>query len=112
MTGQTPFQDGATAQLQLDQNGVGEDAGVMSVPTTGGGTVLTVTNVTTLGWIVLTNLDLTNFVTYGPTSGGAIVALGKLKPSETAILRLKPGVTLRLLADTAAAQVAYKLFQD
>ena len=63
------------------------------------------------GFIALRNLDATNFVTWGPESGGAMVAIGKLLPlGEPAIFRMKPGVTLRLKADTAACKVQVKLF--
>jgi hypothetical protein len=57
------------------------------------------------GWVAMKNLDDTNFVTFGPKSAGAMVALGKLLAGETAIFRLASGVTLRMIADTAACKL-------
>ena len=110
--GTLPATDSLTQQLSLTQNAPGESAGVMSVPTTAGGTVLPVGSVTTSGFVTLTNLDANNYVQYGPTSAGAIVVCGKLKPGETAVFRLDPSATLRLLANAAAVNVQFKLFQD
>lgn len=85
---------------------------VESIPTTAGGTVISTTGITTLGWLYLKNLDTTNFVKYGPTSAGAIVDFGTLKPGEQALLRLTAGIVLRIIADTAACRVFYKIFDD
>lgn len=59
----------------------------------------------TPGWVVLRNLDPTNYVTYGPTSGGVMVPLGRLNPGKPALLFLAAGVTLRMQANTAACRV-------
>lgn len=63
------------------------------------------------GFLCLTNLDATNFVEWGPKSGGAMVALGKLMPLQSAVLQLKPGVTLRWAANTAACKVKAILYR-
>jgi hypothetical protein len=73
---------------------------------------LTTTEVTTLGWAWIENLDSTNYVQYGPKSGGVMVVFGRLKPGEWALLRLDPGVTLRWKANTATCQVFVKIFND
>jgi hypothetical protein len=73
---------------------------------------LTTAEITTLGWAFLRNLDSTNYVQYGPKSGGAMVAMGRLKAGEWALLRLEPGITLRWKADTATCQVLVKIFND
>lgn len=75
-------------------------------------TAYTFPDVTTMGWITLQNLDPTNYVAYGPTSGGAIVNFGKMKPGEYAILRLYPGITFRMQANTGACNVLVKLWND
>jgi hypothetical protein len=73
---------------------------------------LTTTEITTLGWARIQNLDTTNYVQYGPKSGGSMVALGRLKPGEWALLRLEPGITLRWVANTATCKVLVKTFND
>jgi hypothetical protein len=73
---------------------------------------LTTSEVTTLGWAWLQNLDTTNYVQYGPKSGGAMVTVGRLKAGEWALLRLEPGITIRWKANTAACQVLVKIFND
>jgi len=68
--------------------------------------------VATPGWLYLHNLDLTNFVKYGPKSAGSMVEFGRMKPGEIAWLRLAPGATLRWIADTGNCQVLHKLYND
>lgn len=64
----------------------------------------------TQGYLILRNLDSSNYVTYGPKSGGAMVAMGRIKPGEIAVLRLEPSVVVRWQANTAAVKVQVKLF--
>jgi hypothetical protein len=59
----------------------------------------------TPGWVIMKNLDGTNYVIWGPESGGNMVACGRLSPGMVALLRLAPGVTLRMQANTAACDV-------
>lgn len=63
------------------------------------------TDVSSLGWCYIKNLDTTNFVNFGPESAGAMVKVGRLKAGEACVLRLEPGITLRMKADTAACKV-------
>lgn len=58
--------------------------------------------------LIMQNLDTTNFVKYGPKSAGAMVEFGRLAAGKTARLFLAPGVTLRMIADTAACKVLIK----
>lgn len=94
---------------QINQAAVDKFDHVFSVPTSD--TALTIT-ITTLGWTFITNLDASNYVKYGPTSGGAIVNLGRLRAGETHALRLEPGITLRMQADTATCKVGVKVWND
>lgn len=71
---------------------------------------LSLGDVTTNGKIYVKNLDATNFVKYGPKSGGVMVEFGRLKPGEIAWLRLAPGITWRWIADTAAVKVLVKAY--
>ena len=66
---------------------------------------ITFTDVGTLGWIWIKNLDSTNFIKFGPESAGAMVSCGKLKAGESCVFRLMTGITLRMQADTAACKV-------
>lgn len=63
------------------------------------------------GWLFMKNLDTTNFVKYGPKSGGAMVEYGRLLPGKRAWLFLAPGVVHRWVADTAACKVKVRLYQ-
>lgn len=70
-------------------------------------------DITTNGWALIKNLDSTNYVTWGPESGGAMVALGRLEAGEVALLRLTPSaLTLRMQANTAACDVLIQVFED
>jgi hypothetical protein len=105
------FKDAVASEtLLISQALAGKWDTVISIPTSD--TALSPANITTMGWLYLKNLDATNFLSYGPTSGGAIVKLGRIKPGEHAWLRLEPGITLRMQADTAAVKVQVKLYND
>jgi hypothetical protein len=60
------------------------------------------------GFLWMHNIDDTNFIKYGPKSAGAMVEFGRLLPGKTARVYLAPGVTLRVIADTAACDVIIK----
>jgi hypothetical protein len=62
------------------------------------------------GFMYLRNLDATNFITYGPVSGGSMVGIGKLLPGEENLLRLIPGTTVRAKADTDACLLQFCVF--
>lgn len=66
---------------------------------------LSLSTVTAGGVLLLTNLDASNFITYGVKDGGSMVALCTLQPSETHKVRLASGATLRAQADTADVEV-------
>lgn len=70
-------------------------------------------DISVLGLLILRNLDATNFVTWGPKSGGVMVPLGRLKPQgEPAYIRLEPGITLTWQADTGDCKVKMLLLED
>ncbi len=106
------FKHSLNDQLQATQNALGESSGIMVVPTTPGGTVLPVGNVSTSGVIYLKNLDTTNYVQCGIQVSGTFYPLPRLNPGDIAVWRLDPTATLRLMANTASCNVAYSLFQD
>lgn len=98
------------SNLKVTQAAIGAHCPVVSVGTSEED--LSVGDVTTLGWLFLKNLDPTNYVTWGPKSAGAMVALGRIEPGECACLRLEPGITICWAANTAAVKVKVQLLQD
>lgn len=99
------------AVAQVDQAGQGGFSAVLSVGTSE--EVIAFTDVGTYGILCMRNLDDTNFVTYGPESGGAMVGFGRLNPGgEPQTLRLEPGITLRMQADTGACDVELLLLEN
>ncbi|SFH96726.1 hypothetical protein [Planctomicrobium piriforme] len=66
----------------------------------------------TVGRCEIINLDGTNYVDIGPESGGAMVPMVRLKPGECHAFRLKPGITLRGQANTAACKVQFRFYED
>lgn len=73
---------------------------------------LAIGDVSTLGWLFMRNLDSANYVTYGPKSGGSMVAFGRIKAGEAIAIRLEPGITLRAQANTAPVKVQVLLLES
>lgn len=73
---------------------------------------LDTTGITTLGWAYIRNNGPTNYLKYGPKSGGVMVEFGRLKTGEACWFRLAPGITLRWVADTADVTANVELFND
>ena len=74
-----------------------------------------VSALTTEGWLWMRNLDDTNYVDWGPSSGGTspvMVAIGRMEAGESALFRLKPEVTLRMKANVAACVVQILVLED
>lgn len=101
----------ADGQQSYTQAAIGEAGGVVSVGS-GAEEDLVTTDISMLGWCYLKNLDSTNYVTYGPKSGGVMVGFGRLKAGEEAWFRLEPGVTLRWQANTAAVKVKVRVYEN
>ena len=76
--------------------------------------VIDLDDISTPGWCMLQNLDATNFVEWGPTSGGSMVVAGRLIPGEppSGPFRLDPSISLRMQADTAACLVKLMILED
>jgi hypothetical protein len=74
-------------------------------------TALSISGITTLGVAVIQNLDATNYVDVGPDNSGAILPMARLLPGDPpAIIPLKPGITIRTQAHTAACNVLVKIY--
>ena len=70
------------------------------------------TELTSLGWCFMRNLDSTNYVEWGPDSGGSLVVCGRLEAGEIALFRLSPAITLRTQANTAAVELDILILED
>lgn len=97
-------------QILVDQSNPGRGGHVQSIGTSEED--IDVGDVATLGWMVLRNIDTTNYVTYGPKSGGVMVPFGRIEAGEPATLRLEPGITIRAQADTAAVKLDVRIYED
>lgn len=83
---------------------------IFAIPTSD--TVLTIGDITTLGYAFFKNLDTTNYITLGPTSGGALVPMLRLRAGYAAVIPLEPGITLRAQANTATVRLQVKVFES
>lgn len=99
--------------LSIDQTSIGRGGHTQSVGTTE--ELLDIGDLLVEGWVVLHNLDTTNYITWGPQdpgSVGAMIAVGKLKAGEFAIFRMDPSITLMAKANTAACQLDVTVLED
>jgi hypothetical protein len=86
----------------------GPTPGAISVGTTEESTAFP--ELTTEGWLFMQNLDPTNYVQWGFSTG---VYGGRMKPGETAgPFRMEPSLTLFLKANTAACNCLVYGFED
>ena len=101
----------APAADRIDQAVIGMDGHIQSIGTSE--EVVTVaTDVATLGVAAFHNVDGTNYVDIGPESGGALVGFVRLKAGEFGFMRLKPGITIRAQANTAAVKLKVWILND
>jgi hypothetical protein len=96
--------------VQVDQAAVGEGGQVYTIGTSE--EAISFVDITTEGWLTMQNLDATNYVDWGPEDGGAMIEMGRMEAGEPAAMRMFPGATLRLKANTAACQVLVKVLED
>ena len=69
-------------------------------------------SVTTHGFLLMRNLDATNFVQYG-AKDTTMKTMARMKAGEPAgPFRVEPGITLRMKADTAACDVLFIMYND
>lgn len=97
----------ASGQVGVDQTTKGAYSNVQVVGTSEEA-IATGADLTAFGYCLLVNLDASNYVEFGPDSGGSggtMVAIGKLNAGEHAWLRLKPGITLKAQANGAAVRL-------
>jgi hypothetical protein len=95
--------------LNFTMSGNNSVSGIMSVPTTAGGTAIPKGSIGTPGWFLAINTDATNFVTVlSAVSGTALV---KMKPGEVCLFRFSTSAPA-MLADTGACIVRYLMLED
>ena len=98
----------APVRKQFTQTGVGQFDVKPSI-----GTVeesITFTDIATNGWAMFMNMDTTNYVEWGFSTG---VYGGKMKAQESAgPFRVNPGATIYLKANTAACRVRIVMYED
>ena len=101
-----------TGTINVDQSAVGGSVpGVVSIGTSEEDVDLS--ELSTLGWLYMRNLDTTNYVSYGKKDGSNnMQAIGRMEAGEPCLFRLEPGATLRMQANTAACNVLIKAFEN
>ncbi len=98
----------APARKTVTQTGVGQFDVKPTIGTSEES--ITFTDIATNGWAMLINMDTTNYVEWGFSTG---VYGGKMNPGEPAgPFRMKPGATLYLKADTGACRVRIVMYED
>jgi hypothetical protein len=92
----------------VDVSGNTPLANIQSIGTSDG--TLDIGGIGTLGYLVLKNLDATNYLEIGYTSG---TYFAKLKPGESCVFRAGSGLTaIHAKANTAACLLEYLLLPD
>jgi hypothetical protein len=74
-------------------------------------TVIVLTGVTTPRVIAIKNLDATNYIDIGPTSGGVIVNLIRLKAGECCQFPITPSAVIRGQANTGSVIIEYLILE-
>lgn len=97
--------------VNITQSALGEHAPVVIVASTGEENLVT-GDISTLGLVVGRNLDATNYVTIGPSTGGAMYPFLRIKAGEPFAFRLEPGITWRWRANGSAVKMQVKLFES
>jgi len=91
-----------------DQAGIGGgNPGTITVGTTESS--LTFTQLTTAGWVIMKNLDPTNYIQWGFATN---VYGGRIRPLGFVIFQAEPGLTLFLKANTAACKLQVKCYEN
>jgi hypothetical protein len=94
----------------FDITGKNFEEGSMAVPTTSGGTVIPVANLSNLGWAMFKNNDPTNYISLLSAVSGTEFC--RLMPGEVALFRFDPGITApAAIAHTAIALLQYLILE-
>ena len=93
--------------LQFDQAAAGAAGEIQNIGTSEES--LDTGDLTTYGWLYLKNLDDTNYVQVGFSTGVYGI---RLEAGEPALFRTEPAATVYLKANTAACDVQYRWLED
>lgn len=93
--------------LSVDQAAAGAAAGVQNIGTSE--ETLSAGDLTTKGWLFIRNLDGTNYVQVGFSTGVYGI---RLEAGEPAVFRTEPAATVYLKANTAACDIQYQWLED
>jgi len=96
--------------IKYNQTTAGKYESVIATSTSD--TAVTLTGITTPAWVMLQNLDSSININWGPTSGGAIVPAGTLKPGDVAIFRAYASITLRHQAASGTPRLQLKVWES
>jgi hypothetical protein len=99
----------ATGAVRFNQATAGMFETVVATSTTD--TALTLSGITTPGCVMFMNLDATNNIDIGPTSGGAIVPIMTLKPRQAAVFFGKSTVAFRHQASAGTPKLQVKVWE-
>jgi hypothetical protein len=68
-------------------------------------------DISTEGYVMLQNVDSSNYVTLGPDSGGQVNLL-KLDAGDVAVFRIDPAAVLKATADTATVKLRVVCYEN
>ncbi len=71
---------------------------------------ITISGVTTYGYMYVKNLDPTNY--FDIEAAGAMVAFARIKPGSVGMIPMKPGITLRAQANGGTCKAAIKIYES
>lgn len=97
----------SASSLQYDQAAAGAASGIQAIGTSE--ETLSTGDLTTYGWLYIRNLDATNYVQLGFSTGVYGI---RLEAGEPAMFRTEPAATVYLKADTAACNVQFQWLED
>lgn len=100
----TSFAPGA---LQFDQTAIGAHMPIVDVGTTE--ETLSLGDVSTEGWIVMRNLDSSNYIQLGFSTGVYGI---RMEAGEVACFRMNPGLTIYAKANTSACKLQVIALED
>ena len=95
--------------LQFNQSNEGVDGSVVEIATSE--TTISLSDLTTEGYMLLRNLDTTNYIDIGPDSTGQVDFI-RLLAGEVALFPLTPGPTVKATANTAACNLFVRAWED
>ena len=105
------FRPGVTRFNVTQTTAAGPTPGSMTIPTTANGTAVSLAQLTTPGWIEITNLDTTNYIEIGTWDGATFHIIAECLAGEKMVFRASRSLsTMRIMANTASCEVVINAF--